>query len=133
MFSARHCRGPALALLIAYCTASGIARPNHTQMGQKTPKPVTAQITTITKTISPENPSCIVCTTRQSISLRGSSMYSLSMVSSIARPEARLRWGAMASHTEAVPTPATIARRCLPLAAAPPSRKPRSNSAPERR
>ena len=35
MLSARHCRGPALALLIAYCTASGIARPNHTQTGQK--------------------------------------------------------------------------------------------------
>ena len=85
VLSARHCGGPALALRIAYCTASGIARPNHTQTGQKSPKPVTAQITTITKTISPENPSCIVCTTRQSISLRGSSMYSLSMLTSIVR------------------------------------------------
>ena len=35
MFNARHCRGPSLALRIAYCTASGIESPNQTQIGQK--------------------------------------------------------------------------------------------------
>ena len=36
-------------------------------------------MTTIRKTTKPDMPSCIVCTARQSISLRGSSMYSFSM------------------------------------------------------
>ena len=35
MFNARHCLGPPLALRTAYCTATGIERPNQTQIGQK--------------------------------------------------------------------------------------------------
>ena len=35
VLSARHWRGPLLALRIAYCSAIGIISPNQTQIGQK--------------------------------------------------------------------------------------------------
>ena len=59
--NARHRRGPSSARRIAYCTASGIDSPNHTQIGQKySPRPVAAQMPTIRKTMKPVAPSCSV-------------------------------------------------------------------------
>ena len=134
MLSARHWRGPCMARRIAYCTAIGIASPNHTQIGQKSPNPVAAQITTITKTISAGDAELHRLHSAP-VDLAPRLVHActaFSMVSSIA-PERRVHpWGAMASDAGAVPT-ATAPPMPATIAAAPPSRKPPSSSAPARR